>query len=88
MPDVRFDAAAIADVRLARDWYEREQAGLGEAFVDSVEATVGSIGLFPSAGSLVAPGLSRPCGQRRPLTGRDISRTSGLFSLPKDAAAL
>ena len=29
----RFDAAAIADVTLARDWYERESAGLGEALV-------------------------------------------------------
>jgi len=31
--DVRFDAAAIADVTPARDWYERESAGLGEALV-------------------------------------------------------
>jgi hypothetical protein len=47
--DVRFDAAAIADVTLARDWYERECAGLGVEFVDSVEATARRIGLFPSA---------------------------------------
>ena len=49
MADVRFDAAAIADVTLARDWYEGECAGLGEEFVDSVETAVRRIGLFPSA---------------------------------------
>ena len=59
MADVRFDAAAIADITLARDWYESERAGLGEEFVDSVETTVSRVRLFPSAGSLVLPGLRR-----------------------------
>jgi hypothetical protein len=51
--EVWFAAAAIADVTLARDWYEREWAGLGEEFVDSVEAAARRVGLFPSAGSSV-----------------------------------
>ncbi len=66
MADVRFDAAAIADVTLARDWYERESAGLGEAFVGSVEATARRIGLFPTAGSPVLPGLRRQFLERFP----------------------
>jgi plasmid stabilization system protein ParE len=57
--DVRFDAAAIADVTLARDWYEGESVGLGGEFVDSVEATARRIGSFPSAGSVVLPGVRR-----------------------------
>jgi plasmid stabilization system protein ParE len=64
--DARFDAAAIADVTLARDWYERECAGLGEEFVDSVEATVRRIGLFAGAGSIVLPGLRRQLMARFP----------------------
>ena len=66
MADVRFDAAAIADVTLARDWYEGERAGLGEEFVGSVEAAVGRIGLFPSTGSLVLPGVRRQFLERFP----------------------
>ena len=50
--DVRFDAAAIADVTPARDWYEGEGPGLGREFVDCVEATARCIGLFPYAGSV------------------------------------
>jgi toxin ParE1/3/4 len=57
--DVRFDAAAIADVTFARDWYEGECTGLGEQFVDSVETTVSRIRSFPSAGSLVLPDVRR-----------------------------
>jgi plasmid stabilization system protein ParE len=64
--DVRFDAAAIADVMLARDWYEGECAGLGEDFVDSVEASARRIGLFPSAVSPVLPGLRRQFLERFP----------------------
>jgi ribosomal protein S18 acetylase RimI-like enzyme len=57
--DVRFDAAAIADVTLARDWYESELPGLGEQFVDSVETAVSRIRSLPSAGSLVLPSIRR-----------------------------
>jgi toxin ParE1/3/4 len=64
--DVRFDAAAIADVTLARDWYERERESLGLEFVDSVETSARRIGLFPSAGSLVRPGLRRQLLERFP----------------------
>jgi plasmid stabilization system protein ParE len=64
--DVRFDAAAIADVTLARDWYEGECAGLGEDFVDSVESTARRIGLFPSAGSPVLLDLRRQFLERFP----------------------
>jgi toxin ParE1/3/4 len=64
--DVRFDAAAITDVTLARDWYEHQRVGLGQEFVDSVQATVSRIGLFPSAGSLVGEGLRRQFLERFP----------------------
>jgi toxin ParE1/3/4 len=57
--DVRFAAAAIADVTFARDWYERECTGLGEQFVDSVVTTVGRIRSFPNAGFLVLPNVRR-----------------------------
>ncbi len=49
MADVRFAAAAIVDVTLARDWYEGERAGLGEEFVDAVQAAASRIGVYPSA---------------------------------------
>jgi toxin ParE1/3/4 len=64
--DVRFDAAAITDVTLARDWYEGECVGLGVAFVDSVEATARRIGRFPGAGSSVFASLRRQFVERFP----------------------
>ena len=59
MTAVRFDAAAVTDVALARDWYDGERPGLGEEFVDAVAAATDRIGRFPSAGSLVHAGLRR-----------------------------
>jgi len=56
---VRFDAAAVTDVALARDWYDGERPGLGEELVDAVAAATDRIGRFPSAGSLVHAGLRR-----------------------------
>lgn len=66
MAPVRFDAAAIVDVTLARDWYEGERPGLGQEFVDSVESTVRRIESFPSAGSLARPGMRRQFTERFP----------------------
>ena len=66
MADVRFDAAAIADVTLAREWYESEIAGLGDQFVDSFEITVSRIRSFPTDGSIVLPGPRRQFMRRFP----------------------
>ena len=66
MAVVRFDAAAIVDVALARDWYEGERPGLGEEFVDSVESAVCRIESFPGAGALVRPGIRRQFTERFP----------------------
>lgn len=66
MADVRFDAAAIADITLARDWYESERTYLGEEFVVSVEAAVRRLAMFPSGGFLVRPGLRRQLVERFP----------------------
>ena len=66
MADVRFAAASISDITLARDWYEGERLGLGQEFVDSIQTTAGRIGLFPNAGSVVGEGLRRQFLERFP----------------------
>lgn len=66
MAAVRFDAAALVDVTLARDWYDGERPGLGEEFVVSVEAAVRRIASFPSAGYVVRPGIRRQFTERFP----------------------
>jgi plasmid stabilization system protein ParE len=64
--DLRFDAAAIADITLARDWYERERTGLGNEFIDSTEVAVGRLMRFPGCGALVGSSLRRQPLERFP----------------------
>lgn len=40
-------AAAIEDVRSASEWYERQSPGLGEAFVDALDASLHHVRDFP-----------------------------------------
>lgn len=61
---VRFRREAVTDVALARDWYDAQSAGLGDAFMDSLEGTVDLIAALPEAFPEIAEGL------RRALLGR------------------
>lgn len=79
--DLRFDAAAIADVTLARDWYENERSGLGDAFVDAVLAAASRIKLFPDAGASAHAGLRRQFVERFPYVLYYRADTSGLLVL-------
>lgn len=56
---VRFRAEAVADVSLAREWYEARSPGLGDAFVDSLEAIIGLVVDLPEAFPEIAVGLRR-----------------------------
>jgi len=44
---VRFPTEAVTDIALARDWYDAQSAGLGDAFMDSLEGTVDLIAALP-----------------------------------------
>ncbi|NLT36419.1 MAG: type II toxin-antitoxin system RelE/ParE family toxin [Gaiellales bacterium] len=79
MADVRFAAAAIVDVQLSRDWYEGEVAGLGEEFVDAVQAAASRVGLYPSAGSPIAGGLRRQFLERFPYVLYYRQDAGGIF---------
>jgi plasmid stabilization system protein ParE len=40
---------AVADIKIAYDWYEEQQNGLGKRFEESVQKTVAEIAKFPFA---------------------------------------
>ena len=42
-PPIRFKGAAGKDVENARNWYDEQSPGLGEEFLDEVDATVSRI---------------------------------------------
>lgn len=57
---VRLSAEAASEVEHATAWYEKQQPGLGEAFIDAVETALGFLAEWPSSGMPlpdVAPGL-------------------------------
>lgn len=47
MTDVWFLRQALSDIRAVRSWYEEQRSGLGDEFVEAVEAAV--IVAFPAA---------------------------------------
>jgi plasmid stabilization system protein ParE len=56
---VRFRAEAVADVALARDWYEAQRPGLGDAFVGSLDTIVELVADLPEGFPEIAVGLRR-----------------------------
>ena len=56
---VRFRAEAVADVSLAREWYEAKSPGLGDAFVSSLDGIVDLVAELPEAFPEISVGLRR-----------------------------
>jgi plasmid stabilization system protein ParE len=56
---VEFHPDAQEDLYGAMDWYNRESAGLGTAFVAAVERTIQMVAVSPMLGSLVGTELRR-----------------------------
>lgn len=61
-----FLPAALADVEDAFRWYEAQQPGLGEAFVQAVDAAIACILEFPNACPAVHRGARRYLIERFP----------------------
>jgi plasmid stabilization system protein ParE len=59
---------AEADLADARDWYERQQEGLGDAFLESVEAAFEKIDLMPELHPIISQGIRRHRTRRFPFT--------------------
>jgi len=43
------------DLRDAYDWYESQQAGLGDEFIDCVDDLLNQIGMMPESYAIVNP---------------------------------
>jgi toxin ParE1/3/4 len=56
---VVFRPEATSDLLETRDWYERQQAGLGEAFANSVDETVERIEAMPHMYAVVFRDMRR-----------------------------
>jgi toxin ParE1/3/4 len=56
---VVFRPEAQADLLLARDWYERQRADLGEAFGEAVEEVLGRIVALPELCEVVLRDVRR-----------------------------
>ena len=53
---VRFSAEAASELNAAAAWYDVQQPGLGETFLDAVDVTLGYLSDWPGSGSPV-PGV-------------------------------
>lgn len=51
---VRFSAEAASELDAAAAWYDEQQQGLGEAFVDALDAVLAHLADWPGAGALVS----------------------------------
>lgn len=57
---VRLSAEAASELEYTTAWYEQQQPGLGEAFIDAVETALGFLAQWPMSGVPipgVVPGL-------------------------------
>jgi plasmid stabilization system protein ParE len=63
---VRFKDEAVADVTEAAKWYDQQQAGLGQSFLDDIEATLVRIDRRPNAHRQIAGGFRRALAGRFP----------------------
>jgi toxin ParE1/3/4 len=50
-PKVRFDPAAVAEARAARDWYNTASPGLGADFVSEMWRTIDQVRQWPALSS-------------------------------------
>src|SRR3954470_5179678 len=57
---------AQADLVAARDWYEQQRPGLGDAFADAVDEVLGRVGPMPEIYAVVMNGVRRAKLQRFP----------------------
>lgn len=46
---ILYSGRAVADMQEAYDWYEQQQEGLGNRFLDAIDETAKEIALFPFA---------------------------------------
>lgn len=53
MRQVGFRPAAVLDIEAAYQWYEGQRPGLGEQFLEAVEAAVEAVLAFPEASPIV-----------------------------------
>jgi len=58
--------AAAADVEAAYRWYERQRAGLGDAFLEAVRTALGAIGANPLSSPVVHRNTRRALVRRFP----------------------
>jgi len=61
-----FLAAAETELGEARLWYEDHQEGLGEAFIQSINATFDAIARYPQRYPVVSPNVRRVVVRRFP----------------------
>lgn len=61
---VRFSAEAASELNAAAAWYDVQQPGLGETFLDAVDATLGYLSDWPGSGAPV-PGVPAGLDVRR-----------------------
>lgn len=64
--NVRFRSEAASDVVLAREWYDAQRPGLGDEFVQALEAVVDLVSDLPEAFPEIAVGLRRALFARFP----------------------
>ena len=57
---------AESDIRSARDWYDRQRNGLGDEFLDSVDALFAAIAQHPRQYAATARGVRRAKRRRFP----------------------
>lgn len=50
---------AEADLVAARNWYERQRAGLGDAFIETVDELLGRISAVPEQYAVLLKGVRR-----------------------------
>ncbi len=63
---VRFHRLAEREFLEAAQYFERERAGLGEAFIDAVESRIAEIVEFPDAGTILVGDVRRRLVRRFP----------------------
>jgi plasmid stabilization system protein ParE len=66
MTRVEFHPEAEEEMREAARWYETQSAGLGQAFLDAVDAAAARIAANPEAFGFAGPGIRRHLVRRFP----------------------
>jgi plasmid stabilization system protein ParE len=66
MTPVEFHPEAEAEMRATARWYEARSPGLGQSFLDAVDATTARIAANPGAFGFARPGIRRHLVRRFP----------------------